>query len=197
MIEWLKSLLCVIEEMGAAEWAAWIQAIGALLAIYASGWVARSQAKAQHDIGLKLQKEDQLQKQIAFAEAITEIVRNAKARIDFVCKSFPDRQSVYDVAMKSTYYDYDGLSEIEDSLKQIALHELTSSKLVRSLMLMIPTVRQMNIQVNKAINEHSSMDAIAYQKFFNALNEMAKSAEKRCLETSSFLESLRSKASRD
>ena len=76
--------------------AGWLQAIGTVLAILASGWIAVWQAKKQYKNSLRLQDIQDKNKEIILTESVVEIIKNSATRAKYVYDSLSTRQDVYD-----------------------------------------------------------------------------------------------------
>lgn len=136
--------------------AGWIQALGSVFAILASGLIAAWQAKSQYKNSLRLQRIQEKNKEIVLTESVIEIIRNSASNVEHVYESLSTRQDIYDVATKNKYYDFEGLNDVIHSLKQIPLKDLLSPKLVTAIMILISSIRQLEIQVDKTIQNHSA-----------------------------------------
>lgn len=160
------------------DWAAWTQAIASVVAIVYAGKIATNQAKSQYDNSLKLQLESEQNKIFTLTVAINEIAKNTASRIRYVKDKLGDDKKLCDVINKSEYYDHDCLQDIIESIKDIPLHELPSAELVTTLMVLTSTLRQLNIQIEKAIIDYRSMNAIDKSKFFLTIDQIVISTEK-------------------
>ena len=176
--------------LGKGDLAGWTQAVGTILAILASGWIAVWQAKKQYKNSLMLQGDQDKNKEIVLTEAVIEIFKNSAARVRYVFDNLSTRQDVYDVATKKKYYDFEGLNDVIDSLKQIPLKDLPSPLLVTAVMRLISGIRQLDIQVDKAIAEHSKMNSSDYNEFFQTLLQIKDSTAMTYEETKEYLNSL-------
>ena len=167
-----------LPNLGNGDKAGWAQAVGTILAIFGAGAIAAWQAKLQYKNSLKLQAIQDKNKEIVLTESVVEIIKNSASRVKYVHDSLSSRQAVYDVANKLRYYDFEGLNDIIESLKQIPLKDLPSAKLVTAVMTLISGVRQLEIQVDKAIANHSKMDSADYEVFFKTLLQIKDSTAK-------------------
>lgn len=184
----ILEFFCKLED---GDKAGWLQAIGTVLAILASGWIAVWQAKKQYKNSLRLQDIQDKNKEIILTESVVEIIKNSAARVKYVYDSLSTRQDVYDVATKNKYYDFEGLSDVIESLKQIPLKDLPSPVLVTAVMTLISGIRQLEIQVDKAIANHSKMDAADYDVLFKTLLQIKNSTAQTYHESQKYLESLK------
>ena len=145
--------------MGTGDMAAWAQAIGTFLAILAAGLIATCQSQSQYQNSLKLQKIQDWNKEVILCEAVVEIIKNSAERVRYVFDTFQLRQDIIDVAIKAKYYDFDCLTDVIKSLKQIPLTDLPSADLVSDVMSMISAIRQLDIQVDKATKDYRTINA--------------------------------------
>jgi hypothetical protein len=180
---------CITLENG--DKAGWVQAFGAISAIFASGLIASCQAKSQYKNSLNLQNIQDKNKELILTEAVVEIIKNSVARVRYVSDSLSTRQNVYDVANKLKYYDFEALNDIIESLKQIPLKDLPSAKLVTAVMTLISGIRQLDIQVDKTIAYYSKMDSADYEIFFTTLHQIKESTLKTYEESMNYLNQLK------
>ncbi len=171
--------------------AGWIQAIGTVLAILASSWIAAWQAKSQYKNSLKLQNIQDKNQEIVLTESVVAIIKNSASRVKYVYDTLSTRQDVYDVALKIKYYDFEGLKDVIESLKQIPLKDLPSPKLVTAIMILISSIRQLEIQVDKTIAHHSKLNASEYSTFFLTLLQIKDSTEKTYEDSEQYLKVLK------
>lgn len=183
-----------LEKLTVSDWAAWVQAIGTLLAIFFSARIAIKQSKLQFESSLKLQKFQDAEKRLILTESVLSIFKNAVASIKYVKNELSTRQAVYEVATKRKYYDLDMLTDVLNTLRQIPIHDLPSPTLVTSVMVAIPTIRQLDIQINKALLESSKMDADDYDKLFLTIEEIYQSMTKTHKNVQSIFEDAKQKS---
>ena len=180
------------KSLTATEWAAWVQAIGVFLAIYYSAKIGRDQSISQYKNALKLQVMDNKNKEIILTEVITEIIKNTDERVKYVKDSLSSRDHISDVVNKKTYFDLDCLAEVIESLKQIPLKDLPSTKLVTNIMHLTSAVRQLEIQMEKALNEYRGMDGNDINNFLSTLEQIKQSTSDRYAEVVEYLASIKS-----
>jgi hypothetical protein len=178
-----------------SDWAAWAQAIAATAAIYFSAKFGRDQSKAQYKNSRKLQKQEARNQEIVLTDAVTEIIKNTDQRVKYVEERLSSREALDNVINKTVYFDLDCLTEVLDSLKQIPLKDLPSAKLVTNVMHLTSAVRQLEIQMEKALNEYREMSAEDFQKFFLTLDQIKTSTSKIYNETEEYLNNLKVVAS--
>lgn len=189
----MNSILEFFSKLENGDKAGWLQAIGTVVAILASGWIAVWQANKQYKNSLRLQDIQDKNKEIILTESVVEIIKNSAARVKYVYDSLNTRQDVYDIAIKNKYYDFEGLIDVVESLKQIPLKDLPSPMLVTSVMTLISGIRQLEIQVDKAIANHSKMNASDYSVFFQTLLQIKNSTAKTHQDSEQYLKELKKK----
>jgi hypothetical protein len=181
-----------LDDWKAGDWAAWAQAIASVLAIIFAGRIATTQAKSQYDNSLRLQTQSEEHKKLVLTEAVSEVVKNTASRVRYIKDTIGDDTKLYNVFNKIEYYDHDCLEDIIDAIKDIPLHELPSPELVTTIMVLTSTLRQLNIQIEKAITSYRFMDTAQLDKFFLTINEIVISTEKVHQETLSILQKIKS-----
>ena len=187
----MQSINEFFSTLGKGDLAGWTQAVGTILAIFASGWIASRQAKSQYINSLRLQNIQDKNKQIVLTEVVVQIIKNSAARVEYVFDEIQNSNDLSAIDGKAKYYDYDGLTDILISLKQIPLKDLPSPHLVSSIMILISGIRQLQIQVDKAITGHKSMSANDFNVFFKALQQIKNSTAKTYLDAKLHLEDLK------
>lgn len=188
-----ESINGFISGLSNGDKAGWAQAIGTVLAIFASGWIANRQSKTQYKNSLKLQDMQDKNKELVLTESVVQIIKNSAVRAKHVCSSFKTRQDVYDIANKVKYYDFDGLTDVIESLKQIPLKDLPSANLVTDIMVLISSLRQLSVQVDKAIFNNRTMNDAEFATFFQVLLQIKDSAEKTYNGAQTYLDSIKEK----
>ena len=177
--------------MNASDWAAWAQAVAATAAIYFSAKFGRDQSKTQYKNSRKLQKQEAKNQEIVLTDVVTEIIKNTDQRVNYVKDRLSSRDAIGNVINKSEHFDLDCLTEVLDSLKQIPLKDLPSAKLVTNVMHLTSAVRQLEIQMEKALNEYREMSDEDFQKFFVTLDQIKTSTSKIYNETEDYLNNLK------
>lgn len=171
IFDWLSNL-------SASDWAAWAQAIGTFVAIFFAARIATKQSDRQFKSSLSLQRIQDAEEKLMLTEAVLGIFKNVVVRVEYVKRELPSRQEVDAVAHKRKYYDLDVLTDIWNTLRQIPVHDLHSQELVTLVLASISTVRQLDIQVDKALREADQMDANDYDRVFKTIDEILASLTK-------------------
>lgn len=178
-----------------SDWAAWAQAIAATAAIYFSAKFGRDQSDTQYKNSQKLQKQEAKSQEIVLTEAVTEIIKNTDARVKYVKEKLTDRDAIGNYLFKMDYFDLDCLTEVLDSLKQIPLKDLPSSKLVTNIMHLTSAVRQLEIQMEKTFKEYSEMNSKEFDAFLLTVDQIKNCTADIHRETQAYLDKLREEAS--
>ncbi len=186
-----EAIKAFVGSLDKGDMAGWAQAIGTIFAIFASGWIASCQAKSQYQNSLKLQGIQDKNQQTLLTGVVVEIIKNSSERVKYVYDMIKSPSDLSAIANKTLYYDFDGLTDVLESLKQIPLKDLPSAHLVTSIMVLISGIRQLQIQVDKAISEHRSMTASQFNIFFQALQQIKDSTAKTHSEAKQQLEALK------
>jgi len=166
--------LCFLSNMSSAEWAAWVQAVGSILAILGAVGVAVWQTNKQHGNALALlAAERQLEKR-ELARTLTILAKNCAKAASFFADALRDREAVYNIAEGLEPLDVGELTKLDTAISAIPLHELPSS-LVTPTMLLGSTIRQFREKIEMVLRLHRQMDAAAFEDFFRTLQEMSES----------------------
>lgn len=171
--------LCISTSLTSTELAAWVQAIGTILAVLAAAGIAVYQSKKQHQSSLATLKEERRHARLEQAETLLELCRNCTKAANYFTEQMNDRESVYKIAKKETYFDFGELNTLVNATTNIPLYSLPSILLTHAMVLGA-TVRQVKQIVDMAIELHRKLDSAQFEKIFRTLGEMAKSLELTC-----------------
>ena len=171
--------LCIFSNLTSAEWAAWVQAIGSVVAIGAAAWIAIYQAKLQHDNALELHKTEKRTKQLDITKTIHVLAINSSKAMKNIAAKLNDRESIYKAAEGLEPCDIGEVERINTYLGDIPLHEVPHS-MVAHTMILGSSVRQFMEKVEMALELHRKMDASMFEDFFRTLDEMNTSMEATC-----------------
>lgn len=175
--------LCFMTNLTSAEWAAWVQSVGSVVAILAAALIAVLQIRSQHQNDLKLQRNEQLHARLEITKTIGVLATNSAKAMKHVQGQLKDREAVHNVAEGFARCDVSELGRIDRYLAEIPLHTLPHS-VVTLAMILGATVRQFKENVEMALRVHRKMDANAFDDFFRTLNEMNTSIELTCADIS-------------
>lgn len=168
-----------MSNLTSAEWAAWAQSVGSVVAIFIAIWQIRS----QHQNDLKLQRNEQLHAQLEITKTIGVLATNSAKAMIYVQGQLKDRDAVHNVAEGLARCDISELGRIDRYLAEIPLYTLPHP-VVTSTMILGATVRQFKEKVEMVLRVHDMMDANAFDDFIRTLNEMNTSIVLTCTDIS-------------
>ena len=171
--------LCLFTGMTSSEWAAWVQAVGSIAAIFGATGIAIWQSRKQHQNSLDLLRAEHRLTRTELARALLSLSTNCQRALAYCAAQFPDRESVHYIAEGRVHFDFNELQLIEGAVRAIPLHSLPH-RLVNLTMILSSTVRQFRENVELALQSYRSMDAAAFQKFFDVLAELQASLKLTC-----------------
>ena len=171
--------LCFLSNLTSAEWAAWVQAVGSVLAIVAAAWIAKHQANLQHKNALDLHKTEKRTEQTDITKTIYVLAINSSKAMKHIAGQLTDRESVHNAAEGLIPCDVGELVRIDTYLSDIPLHTVPHS-MVTLTMILGSTVRQFKEKVEMALKLHRKMDAKMFEDFFRTISEMNASIEATC-----------------
>src|SRR5689334_5762363 len=125
--------LCFLTNLTSSEWAAWVQAIGSIVAIIGAVLIAGWQMRRQHLDALRLMAEEGRQSRMELAKTLLVLSRNSLSALDHLTDSMKDRESVHLIADGSVHYDIEQIRRIDASLAAIPLHSLPSSLVTHTM----------------------------------------------------------------
>ncbi len=171
--------LCLSTDLSSAELAAWVQAIGSILAIIAAFLIAYLQSRVQHKSALKLYKEEHRYARITTAKSLYVLSRNCAKAVVHSTDQLKDREAIYNIAEGSIFFDLEGLRRIDAAMTNIPLHNLPDT-LVSSTMIISSTLRQFITKIEMALRFHRQMDSAAFEDLFRVFEEMTESLKLTC-----------------
>lgn len=171
--------LCFLTGLSSSDWAAWVQAVGSIAAIFGAAGIAIWQAGKQHKTSLAAVHAQHRLARVATARALHSLSTNCQRAMAHAARQLPSREAVYNIAEGHAHFDLEELKVIEGAVRSIPLHTLPH-QLVHLTMIVSSTVRQFRENVEVALQSHRSMDAAAFEKFFGVLGEMQRSLDLTC-----------------
>lgn len=171
--------LCFFSNLTSAEWAAWVQAVGSVLAIIAAAWIAIHQANLQHKNTLYLHKTEKLTEQTDITKTLLVLAENSAKAMKNIANQLKDREAVHKAAEGLVHCNIGELVRIDAYLSNIPLHTLPHS-MVTLTMILGSTVRQFKGKVEMTLKFHREMDAAMFEDLFKTINEMNASIEATC-----------------
>jgi len=171
--------LCFTTDLTSSDLAAWVQAVGTIVAVLAAAAIAVWQSKKQHQSALALHKEEQRHARLEQAKTLLALCHNCTKAANHFSSQMCDRESVHKIASKETYFDFRELQALQNATTNIPLYSLPSTLLTHAMVLGA-TVRQFKQTIDMAIELHRQMDADQFQELFKTLGEMNDSLELTC-----------------
>jgi len=173
--------LCFLSNLTSGESAAWVQAVGSVIAIIAAAWIAIHQASLQHKNALELHKIEKRTEQIDIMKTLSVLAVNSSKAMKHIASQLNvnDRESVRNAAEGLVPCDIGEMVRIDAYLSDIPLHTVPHS-MVTLTMILGSTVRQFKEKVEMALKLHREMDVDMFEDFFRSLNEMNNSIEGTC-----------------
>ena len=167
--------LCFLSNLTSSEWAAWVQAIGSIIAIVAAIIIAANQNKN----ALKLHYQELLSAKLDMAKTLLVLAENSRKSINHCIDELKDRETIYNIAEGHVYSSLSEFRKINSYLYDISLQNLPSN-LVTPAMVLISTVRQFFEKIETALKHHREMDAASYDDLFKCMREMRDSVALEC-----------------
>lgn len=159
--------------MTSSEVAAWVQAIGSILAIGGAVAAALWQARVQHRNALRQLALTHKNTELGVAKALFVLATNCTKTVSFISKQLHGREQVYNVAEGVTHVDRGQIGRLDGALAGIPLHSLPST-LISHAMILAATVRQYGEKLDQVMKIHRTMDADDFSGFFNDIADAEK-----------------------
>jgi hypothetical protein len=159
--------------MPRSDWASWVQAVGAIVAIVASAGLIF----VQHRLQLAREKEAEIDRVVARMRIVQEIARSTARNVRFLARKFSKRDTVHAVASGRKYFPRDAVALIADAIAATPLHSLDSPLLVFEVRTLTNLARQMKAQVEQLFAYHDVMDGTDFQEAFAAFENLAIACE--------------------
>lgn len=171
--------LCFLSNLSSTEWAAWLQAVGSVLAVVAAAWIAKHQANLQHQNALDLHKTEKRTEQTDITKTLSVLAVNSSKAMKHIASQLTDRESVHNAAEGLAPCDIGELVRIDTYLSDIPLHTVPHS-MVTLTMILGSTVRQFKEKIEMVLKLHRKMDAEMFEDFFRTISEMNISIDATC-----------------
>lgn len=176
--------LCVLTALTSSELASWVQAFGSIAAILGATGIAVWQSKRQHANSLAVLRVEHRLVRTEAARALLSLSTNCQKALEHSARQFSDREAVHNIAEGRVHFDFNELNVIEGAVRSIPLHSLPH-QLVPLTMIVSSTVRQFRENVEFALQEHRTMDATAFAKYFETLGGLQNSLALTCKDVES------------
>ncbi len=171
--------LCFSTDLTSTALAAWVQAIGTIVAVLAAATIAVWQSRRQYQNALAIHKEEQRHDSLEQAKTLFTLCQNCSKATKHFATEMSDRESVYLIATQKKYLDFGELQSLRNATSNIPLHSLPST-LITHAMVLGANIRQFKQNIDTAIQLHKNMDTIQFEIFFNILKEINNSLELTC-----------------
>jgi hypothetical protein len=162
--------LCMFTNLTSSEWAAWVQAIGSILAIVGSVGVAIWQLKRQQEAAAKLERDRRDNGEIEAARSIRELCARSVNVANAVREQLGDKAKIAAICTGREYYYRGALEYLEKAIASIPLHTLPS-RFVVFPMLINGCVEQLRRNVDVALEHYSTLNDDQLHTFLHALSE--------------------------
>ena len=157
-----------------SDFAAWVQAIGSILAIVGAVGVAIWQARKAQQQTLFTIDQQRKADHLRSARTLMEIAKAALKLQVHVAGKLGSREAIYNAAPDRLPFDLPEVVALERALNKIEVHTLPA-ELVSLALIVAATFRQFHIKVAMVLDTHRQMDAAAFEDFFCATREMQES----------------------
>lgn len=158
--------------MTSSEWAAWVQAITAAVAIFSAILIANRQTRNQMRHAQDLQRADFMERQKRFAGAVETMATGGKQLITFMRQAVGTRDQLFELGERRNTLDFSELKALIGAVEAVPLYELPTKELVANTLIVASILRQFRDILQSAIVQHRDMDAGDYTDFFNTLVQM-------------------------
>lgn len=183
------NVLCFSTNLDSTELAAWVQAIGTIVAVIAAAGIAIWQSRKQHDSALALHNAEQRHFQAELAKTLLVLCRNCTGAAKRFVSMTNNREAISKVAIGEKFFDFEELGALQTYVSSVPLHSLPS-RLVGPAMALGATIRQFRQCIKLAIELHRSMDAFQFELHFTNMNKAIESLEGICGDIEKVLKTL-------
>ncbi|AJZ59451.1 hypothetical protein OI25_3416 [Paraburkholderia fungorum] len=163
-----------LESSSGSDTAAWVQAVGSVLAILVAVGVAWYQARKQQELNRETLWQQYSMSLVKSAETFAEIASAASKVLKRISSQLDSRTKVLAAAEDRLPFDMPELRRFERALDGVELH-LLPGQLVTPALILSANVRQFRVKVEMALQHCRSMDAAAFDDLFSTLNAMNQS----------------------
>lgn len=173
------------------EMAAWVQAVGSILAILGAFWVAAWQAKKQFKNAMTLQRGERESAKFQTAKTLELLAKNCVKAMEYLSSQISSQDQVYKIGAGRTHFDIGEIVRLDDAIASIPLHDLPAELLQQTLILGA-TIRQYREKVEQVLRIRLDMDSSDFEGFFVDLADLRDSLSKTCDEISADVDRFRS-----
>jgi len=148
--------------MTKAEWSGWMQAIGAVVAIFASAAYVRW----QHALELKRQLHSDRESRKRQHSAFVALARTTVTHARWLRERLPDREAFIEIARKRSYFDMEDVARLARPLESIPLHEIDDPTMLLEIILLVEHCRSIRTLLSTALSEARGLDAKTFNDLF-------------------------------
>lgn len=182
--------LSFLSGLTSADWAAWVQAFGTILAVVGAAFAVIWESKRQYANSLRLQAEERRFARLELTKTLLELSRNCGKVFAHIIQLIDNnRDTVHAIAYGDKHLDVGELARVEQAVSGIPLHSLPA-KLVAHTMIVSSIVRQFRAKIQDALHHHRTMDASAFEDLFRSIAEMKASLSATCTDIQNELHAL-------
>jgi hypothetical protein len=181
--------LCLSTNLTSSELAAWVQAIGSILAILGSVWIAVYQTGKQRRDALALEDKRRRNAELDAARSVAELARRSLEVAKFIRRAIPDVATVHRVAEGDEHLEIYGLEYFETVTGTYPLQTLPP-KLVRFPYLISSCLRQVRVKIGHVLRLHDQLTNAGFDDLFNTLRVMETSLQDTSTEIADIVRSM-------
>lgn len=171
--------LCLFTNLTSTEIAAWVQAVGSILAILGAFWVAAWQARKQFKNAQALQRHERESAKFQTAETLELLARSCLKAMEFLSSQISSRDKVFKIGARRIHFDIGQIARLDDAIANIPLHDLPA-ELLRQTLILGATIRQYREKVEQVLSIHRDMDASDFEGFFTDIADLRDSLSDTC-----------------
>ena len=171
--------LCFSSSLTSAELAAWVQAVGSILAIFGAAGIAVWVARTQHNNALALHAAEQRHARTELAKTLSVLAQNCAKAVAHVAGQLHSKYAIYEIADGRVHCDRGEIGRLDSAIEGIPLYSLASA-LVTPTIILSAIVRQFLEKVEMVLSAHRNMDGSDFEAFFREVSEMNDSMSATC-----------------
>lgn len=171
--------LCFMSGMDSSEIAAWVQAVGSILAIVAAAGIAIYQAKKQHESAMEVYKTEKRHAQIELAKTLGMLANSCKNAVDCIASKIKAAETIESIATGKEHLDLTMLKSLEHALESVPLISLPAN-FVSEPLILHGSVRQFRENVEHLLENWCFTNKDEYQQALKVINEIRGSLEITC-----------------
>ena len=150
--------LCFVSNLSGEQWAAWVQAVGSVIAIGATGFAAWYQSKEQHKSAMSLYRTEKRQARSELTLTLGRLAKSCHAICADFCQQLSNEEAICNIATGATHIDMAELGAIEKALEAVPLIGLPHN-LVTTPLLLRSYIRQFRENCELVIEKYSVLSS--------------------------------------